>query len=587
MPPALEVLLACVPAVVWSADQELRIVAIDASPGIGTGVRELPARPEVVEAARTAIQQGSAEVRCDFGEAVFAGKIVARRSADGSVEGVDGVLVRQSQAAAGGLFEQANDLVYTHNLGGQLTSVNPLFERISGYSKQELLGMELAQLLTPESADVFERQLEQLRGESEWAGTVELTLASRSGEKIHLESNARLLHRDGEPNEVLGIARNVTERKRLEEQLRQSQKMEAMGILAGGVAHDFNNLLTGILGYASLLASEGEPGGIVQEAAEVIQKASERAAELTEQLLNFARPAEQQRSPVDLHGCIQEIVDLFGRTVGKNITVIREFRAPAVTVMGDAGQMHQMFLNLALNARDAMPDGGVLRFRTEMAGDAASGRQFVRVSVIDTGSGIPPEARERIFEPFFTTKAKNHGTGLGLAMVYSIVKNHGGSIRVDSEVGRGTTFEIELPHTTRSAAAVAAARTEPAPAAGSGRILVVDGEEVVRLVAASMLEHLGYSVICVSSAREAIRYCRKHSRDIDLVILDLMLPDMPAKACLRALRQIHPDIRILLSSAAGHDAAVREALEMGVAQFMQKPYHQRALAERVASALAG
>jgi signal transduction histidine kinase len=244
------------------------------------------------------------------------------------------------------------------------------------------------------------------------------------------------------------VARDITERKRteaerakLEEQLRHAQKMEAIGTLAGGVAHDFNNVLTAILGHVHLLKQEAPPDDPIHQRMFVIEAGVQRARHLTDQLLTFARGGKQQNVVFDLHATVQEVFQLLERMLGRHVSCQVELRAERCLINGDPGQLHQVILNLALNARDAMPHGGTLRCRT----DLVSGANFIRLSVSDSGSGIPREIRGRIFEPFFTTKPKGQGTGMGLAMVYAIVQNHAGSIEVESEVGQGTTFHLSLP----------------------------------------------------------------------------------------------------------------------------------------------
>jgi signal transduction histidine kinase len=367
----------------------------------------------------------------------------------------------------------------------------------------------------------------------------------------------------------------------------QLQKMEAIGRLAGGVAHDFNNLLTPILGCASALVQSSEPGGDVHEAAELIERAGWRAAQLTRQLLGFARRGKLQTVPVDLDKVVHEVGEVVARTNDKRIEQAFELGAP-VLALGDPSQLHQVVLNLALNACDAMPQGGRLTFATRVEDlDAAAaapleglgaGRYLV-LSVGDTGTGIAPEVRSRIFEPFFTTKAAGQGTGMGLAMVYGIVKNHGGHVGLTTELGKGTTFQVRLPATVRE---------EPQPdaraktvAKGRGRILVVDDEPLVCASAARILRKLGYQVDMAADGLEAIGIYRQHRGEIDLVLLDFSMPKMTGRECFLALKEIDPKVRALLSSGFGLDGALQDVMAEGMAGFVQKPYAIQELSEAI------
>ena len=385
---------------------------------------------------------------------------------------------------------------------------------------------------------------------------------------------------------TVGVALDVTERKRAEtallqseatlrereEQLRQSQKMEAIGTLAGGVAHDFNNILTGILGYASLLKRGAAPGDRVHKAAEVIEKAAERGAALTRQLLGFARRGKNQTLPVNLGEILQEVGTLLGRTVEKNIHIVLEGAAAPLFAAGDPAQIQQVILNLAVNARDAMPEGGTLSLSAQPV-LLQTGGACVRLSVRDTGCGIPEEHLTRIFEPFFTTKERGKGTGMGLAMVYGIVQNHGGAVRVTSRPGEGTLVEVDLP---RIPAPEVSAGEEEGIALperrGCGSILVVDDEEVVRQATAAFLEELGYQVAVAEDGGSALRRFAQAPGEVDLVLLDLVMPGMGGRECFRALKVLDPGVRAVLCSGYGFNVAAQELLDEGVLEFLPKPY---------------
>lgn len=392
--------------------------------------------------------------------------------------------------------------------------------------------------------------------------------------------------------DVTAQRRSEHEQLQLEEQLHHSHKMEAIGQLAGGVAHDFNNLLGGILGSASMLKLEAPADSYAYEAALTIEKAAERAAELTRQLLGFARRGKFQNVPVDIHATISEVVRLLGRTIDKSISIMQDLDADAAMVMGDPNQLQQVFLNLAVNARDAMPHGGRLAFRTRtvhLATDAPelqtgmSPGKYIIVEVSDEGVGIPRDHLARIFEPFFTTKEMGQGTGMGLAMVYGIIKNHNGFVQVESEPGEGTTFTIHL--------ALTEAKSEVKPELdgkvlrGKAHILLVDDEEVVRDMCATVLRRLGYTVTCTTNGQEAVDYFEHHSDEVDLAIVDMVMPVMNGHDCFRALRRINPGLRAILSSGYAFNGRASEIVDEGMVGFIQKPYHVSELSIAVARAL--
>ena len=383
---------------------------------------------------------------------------------------------------------------------------------------------------------------------------------------------------------------DVTEHKQLEAGLRQSQKMEAIGHLAGGVAHDFNNILASVLGYASMYKLECEPGSGAQRAFTEIERAAERAAKLTRQLLGFARRGKFQVRPVDLDEVVREVVMLLEHTIDKRVRIVLDLASDGYAVMGDPGQLHQVVLNLALNARDAMPDGGRLYIQTEIVGpdDERSphapgdgSRRQLMLTVSDTGHGIPADIIEHVFDPFFSTKAAGKGTGMGLATVYGVVKHHGGTVSVHSREGAGAALSVCLPVADRPAGQTGPpADTELVR--GKGRILIVDDEEAVRGVASTLLSRLGYSVAAVANGAEAVRYCREHSGTIDLAIIDMIMPRMDGHECYKALKALDPGIRAILSSGYDRDERVQNSLREGMLGFIQKPYTLDKLSQIVA-----
>ncbi|MBK9516094.1 MAG: response regulator [Anaeromyxobacter sp.] len=371
---------------------------------------------------------------------------------------------------------------------------------------------------------------------------------------------------------------------------RQSQKLEAVGLLAGGVAHDFNNLLAAILGHADLLAQEAPPGSQTEEAARTIAQAAQRAATLTRQLLAFARLGHHRQEAVDLHALVLEATGLLGRTLDKAIVLQARLEAPRHHVRGDPGQLQQVIVNLAVNARDAMPSGGTLTLQTRVvAFDGAGGPagrapgEWLELSVTDTGVGIPPQLRERIFEPFFTTKGEGRGTGLGLATVYGIVKGHGGEVAVSSQEGVGSCFTIHLP--LLATPATTAAPAEAAAPRGGGVVLVVDDEALVGRTAGRLLASLGYQPEVVGGGQEALDWLASHAAPPAAVLLDLAMPGMDGATCFRRMRQALPSLPVVITSGFDRNDRAQELLDEGAREFVQKPYRTLELATALAAAL--
>jgi signal transduction histidine kinase/ActR/RegA family two-component response regulator len=378
----------------------------------------------------------------------------------------------------------------------------------------------------------------------------------------------------------------------LEEQLLHAQKMEAIGTLASGVAHDFNNLLTAVLGHAFMLKGRHEPGTEVFASAETIETAALRASELTKQLLGFARRGKRQNIIVDLHQLIDDVVFFLEHTIDKRIKLVKRTMAEACFVRGDPSQLLAVILNLAVNARDAMVDGGDLCFETEKTliedvsgstGELVPGN-YSCLTVSDTGTGIPDEIRGRIFEPFFTTKDTGKGTGMGLAMVYGVVRDHGGWIDIESEAGRGSSFKVyfkSVPYTELHATPPRTRKLR----LGEGKVLVVEDEQMVRGAMSRMLQSLGYEAVCVDNGQSAVEYYREHQHEIDLVTLDLIMPVMNGSTCYRLLKDIDHDVKVLLVTGQQADETVHELLRDGVAAYIQKPILLIQLSEAVAHAL--
>ncbi|MGE0866586.1 MAG: ATP-binding protein, partial [Vicinamibacterales bacterium] len=386
---------------------------------------------------------------------------------------------------------------------------------------------------------------------------------------------------DGTSIQLLGVAHDITEYKELELRLRQSQKLEAMGRLAGGVAHDFNNILTAILGYAVLI--EGDPIDEVETRSHAVQitKAAHRAAMLSRQLLAFSRRQVVERRAVCVGDIVADLLPMMAKILGEQIRVEREFASDLGAVFADPGQLEQVVLNLAINARDAMPEGGVLRIAaaniTLGVAEVCSrlkltGGDYVLVTVTDSGTGMDAGTRDRIFEPFFTTKDADHGTGLGLSTVFGIVKSLGGGIRVSSAPGEGTTFKIYLPRIEAAAASDPEPPATAHPAGGSEMVLVVEDEDAVRNLAAEILQRNGYTVVTAPEAGTARRLALESPVPIDLVVTDVMMPDGTGPELLAELSVLHAKPRALYMSGYAGAVLARQGRLVAGSAFLQKPF---------------
>jgi len=380
-----------------------------------------------------------------------------------------------------------------------------------------------------------------------------------------------------------------------DEALRQAQKMEAIGRLAGGVAHDFNNILTVIRGYGELLLEEIEPNDRRRADAEEILKAADRAANLTRQLLAFSRRQIVTPRVLALDRIVRDTEQMLRRLIGEDIELTTTIAGDIGPVRADAGQIEQVLLNLAVNARDAMPQGGTIRIEISNVSldDPAEGQHlplrsgaYVRLSVVDTGCGMSPETVAHIFEPFFTTKKEGQGTGLGLAMVYGIVEQAGGAIDIDTEVGRGTTFHVYFPQTTGEGVTEAGPKPAPTPAArGSETVLLVEDDHVVRTLVANGLRKAGYEVLEAADSARAMEIARARTSPIHLLLTDVVMPGMNGRELADQLRAVHRDTRVIFMSGYSDDAILRRGVQTASADFIQKPFSIDALTARIHEAL--
>ncbi len=495
-------------------------------------------------------------------------------------------------------LDSIGDAVIATDDAGRVTRMNPVAQELTGWPRVEAAGRpleEIFKILSARTRGPTENPLQRILREGDVVGLANDTLlVARDGtERQIADSGAPIRDPDGKITGVVLVFRDVTERYRLEEQLRHAQKMDSIGQLAGGIAHDFNNMLGGVLGYADLLATRLSDNKKLRSHAENIIDTAERAADLTDKLLAFSRKGQLEIVPVDVHACIRNALAILGRSIDRRITLHTDFQARRTVVNGDSGQLQNAILNLGVNARDAMPRGGTATFRTENAYldepacasspfDVVPG-EYVAIHVIDTGIGMTPEVAERIFEPFFTTKGVGEGTGLGLATVYGTVKDHTGCLTVYSEPGRGTAFHLYLP--LSQADTMPAAERQEEIVRGTGCILVVDDEETIRNMAVETLQGLGYEVIAAADGEEGLDLYKRHQDRVDAVLLDVVMPRMSGRECFRAIRAVDPAAKVLLSSGFTPDASLEALQDEGVSGFIKKPYRRERLSQVLAEVM--
>ena len=487
------------------------------------------------------------------------------------------------------LLDQAQDAILVRDLNQNIRFWNKGAERIYGWSAEEAVGKNMFQLLLKERSPQFEAAREAVIKAGEWSG--EIQQYRRDGSEIIVESRWTLVRDDqGAPTSILVINTDVTDRKRMEAQFLRAQRMESIGTLAGGIAHDLNNVLSPILMAIDMLQLKATDEAS-KKWLEVLRTNAERGGNMVRQVLSFARGVEGERVALQPKHLIKEIVKILRETFPKSVEINFELPNDLWIISADATQMHQVLMNLCVNARDAMPEGGSILIKAEntvvdenyarMHLEAKPGR-FVLITVSDTGPGITPEILSRIFEPFFTTKEMTKGTGLGLSTALTIVKSHGGFINVYSELHKGTQFSLYLPALDSPEAAKASALQTDLPLGNGELILVVDDEESIREITRSTLETFGYRVLTANDGTEAIALYADRKNEVAVVLTDMMMPFMDGPATIRALQKMDRGVKIIAASGltAGHKAG--EASLEGVAMFLGKPY----TAEKLLLALA-
>ncbi|MDY7030291.1 MAG: PAS domain S-box protein [Thermodesulfobacteriota bacterium] len=500
--------------------------------------------------------------------------------------------LRKSEEQYRLLVENANEAIFIAQ-DGLIKFPNPKSEYLVGYTKLELENTHFVDIIHPKDREmVLERHQRRLSG-AELPSIYSFRIINKKGEELWTQLNSVFIQWDGRPA-TLNFLRDITELRKLETQVQQARKMEAIGTLAGGIAHDFNNLLMGIQGNASLLLLNIDPENPAYERAERkiknIEQIVKNGSDLTAQLLGFARGGKYEVKPTDLNELIINHNLMFARTK-KEITIHEKYEKRLWTAEVDRGQIRQVLLNLYINAWQAMPGGGNLYIGTENITLKETDNnqlynnpcKYVKISITDTGMGMDEATQQRIFEPFFTTKEMARGTGLGLASAYGIIKNHGGTINVYSKKGEGSTFNIYLPACEKE---VDKEKKVSEKILGcTETVLLVDDEEMIIDVGSNMLESLGCRVLTAGSGKEAIDIYSSNKDEISIVILDMIMPDMGGGETFDTLKKINPDVKVLLSSGYSIDGQAGEILNRGCNAFIQKPFNAKELSKKISEVL--
>lgn len=499
------------------------------------------------------------------------------------------VATRESEERYRELLENANDIVYVRDLMGNFVSWNRKGEELLGYKMDETPGLHVRDVVVPEDlALAQEMTVKKLEGRNFPPYT--LRLVSKDGRRCEVEVSSRLLYAKGKAIGVQGIARDLGERRRLEAELLQAQKMEAVGRLAGGIAHDFNNILMIVRGYAESLQDRLHPQDPLNEHASQIVKAANRAAELTQRLLGFSRKQVFEPRVLELNALISDVAKMLPPLLGADIDFSLDLRPETGNVNADPVQLEQVLINLAVNSRDAMPRGGRLNISTRCRElDRGENEtlmlfpgKYAEICVEDSGSGMSEETRNHIFEPFFTTKDKEKGTGLGLSTVYGIVRRSGGHISVSSEVGVGTAMRIYLPQVQATVAPAVPESTSLADVFGKGgTVLIAEDEESLRSLIGSQVSSHGYDVLEAADGEDAWAVASRHRGPIDILLTDVIMPKLRGPELAARLRSQYPELKVIYMSGYTESALVQDGVLEKNTVLLQKPFTLKKLFEAI------
>ena len=511
------------------------------------------------------------------------------------------------------LAENISDVIWTIDADKQTTFISPSVERFLGYSVEEAKQKKIFEILTPESYQRARKAIKSqrfgllARASSKTEPLIlELECIRRDSTTVWCEASIVLLSESKDKKkETLIVTRDISDRKKaeeekekLQEQLIHAQKMEAIGTLAGGIAHDINNVLTMIMGCSSVIKDSLSMSDAINENIDDIIIAAQRGATLTKNLLGFARKGRYRTEAIDVNQTVNDVEQILRRTISKKVTIVKSLEADIRDVEGDPNQIAQVLINLCLNAADAISVSGhgQLKIITRNAmldqEDAVTRFKlkpghYVKLEVSDNGIGIDKESRQRVFEPFYTTKPVGKGTGLGLAMVYGTVRNHGGFVDLQSEKGQGTTMTVYLPAILDRSPRIAAEPVKEEPRCGTGTVLVVDDEPIIRSMSKRLLGRLGYDLLLAENGEAAVQIFKENHAKIDLVLLDLIMPYMDGHECFHKLIEIDPDARILICTGHADRDEVEGLLRNGALGLIEKPFDIHILGDAVASAIRG